>query len=81
MSLKEQQKLIKRGKTLLNRGMKIPEIAKELHISRQRAYDLFYLSDEVAAKKLAEAKKFKEKARVARDRKIWELREKKEPGN
>ncbi|MCK4817918.1 recombinase family protein [bacterium] len=77
MSLKEQQKLIKRGKTLLNRGMKIPEIAKELHISRQRAYDLFYLSDEVAAKKLAEAKKFKEKARLARDRKIWELREKK----
>ena len=79
MSLKEQLKLIKRGKTLLNRGMKIPEIAKELHISRQRAYDLFYLSDEVAARKLTEAKKFKEKAIVARDRKIWELRDKKFP--
>ena len=79
MSLTKQQKLMKRGKTLLNRKMKIPEIAKELHISRQRAYDLFYLSDEVAARKLAEAKKFKDKARDARDRKIWELRDKKFP--
>ena len=79
MSLEKQLKLIKRGKTLLNRGWHIPEIAKELHISRERAYDLFYLSDEVAAKKMEEAIRLKKKARVARDRKIWELRDKKFP--
>ena len=75
MSLKEQLKLIKRGKTLLNRGMKVPEIAKELHISRERTYDL--LTNELAAKKMEEAIKFEKKARDARNRKIWELREKK----
>ena len=75
MSLKEQLKLIERGKTLLNRGMKIPEIAKELHISRERTYDL--LTNELAARKMEEAIKFEKKARDARDRKIWELRGKK----
>ena len=76
MSLKEQLKLIKRGKTLLNRGMKIPEIAKELEISLQRAYDLFYLDKEVAADKLAEAKREREKFMRFRDKKVWQLRAK-----
>ncbi|MBA7629543.1 hypothetical protein ES703_37042 [subsurface metagenome] len=76
MSLKEQQKLIKRGKTLLNRNMPLPKVAKELEISLQRAYDLLYLDKEVAADKLAEAKREREKFMRFRDKKVWQLRAK-----
>jgi len=76
MSLKDQKKLLERGRTLLNRGLTIPQIAKELHIPRQRAYDLFYHSDELATRKLEEAKREKEKFIRHRDKKIWELRAK-----
>jgi len=53
-----------------------PKVAKELEISLQRAYDLLYLDKEVAADKLAEAKREREKFMRFRDKKVWQLRAK-----
>lgn len=71
-NFKEQEQLYRRGLTLVNQGLTLKEIARKLKISRQRTTDL--LAGARSYEHVKDLKKERERLRMERDKRIWELR-------